>query len=171
VTSRFLRVGLIAGVIGAAMALTAILAMADQPGEKARGSGSIYTYEDFSFQATGDQNNSGAAGRVKVTYPGSDPNQQYAGDIDCLVVVSGNRAIMSGPITNVQPAGDPYYEPDRFILYAEDNGPNGGSSSNPDRVGFSAFNSSFYYPPVDCNNPSYFLYGQPITKGDVDVSP
>jgi hypothetical protein len=135
------------------------------------GSGSISTYQDFSFQATGDQDNTGAAGRIKVTYPGSDPNQQYSGDIDCLVVVSGNRAIMSGPVTSIQPPQDPYYSPDRFIAVAEDNGPNGGSSSNPDRFNFSPFNSDSYYPPIDCNNPSYFVYASPISKGDVDVSP
>jgi hypothetical protein len=78
---------------------------------------------------------------------------------------------MSGPITSIQPYPDPQYQPDRFIAYAEDNGPNGGSSSNPDRFGFNPFQSGSQYPSIDCNNPSYFLYGSPIAKGDVDVAP
>jgi len=171
-----IRLALFGGGLAAALAITGLAlgadrAIADQPGERASGSGSVGTYQDFSFHATGDQNNTGASGRIKVTYPGTDPNTSYLGDIDCLVVVSGNRAIMSGPITSIQPYPDPNYHPDRFIAVAVDNGPNGGSSSNPDRFGFNAIQSSYYYPPIDCNNPQYFAYEQPIAKGDVDVAP
>src|SRR4051812_48450987 len=102
-STRVGRIAVFLIVLAGAMALSAVIVMADQPGEKARGSGAVSTYQDSSFQATGDQNNTGAAGRIKVTYPGSDPNQQYGGDIDCLIVVSGNRAIMSGPVTSIQP--------------------------------------------------------------------
>jgi hypothetical protein len=167
---RISRIALGTIVAVTLMVGTAVVALADPGGETARGSGSIGTYQDFSFSAKGDPYNLGATGSIKVTYPGSDPNQQFSGDIDCLNLVSPNRAIMSGPLTRVQ-HGDPYWQPTRFIAFAEDNGPNGGSSSNPDRFNFQPIDTRWYgYPPPDCRDESY-VYGSWINKGDVDIDP
>ena len=163
-------------ILGLAMlfavsAAAAAVALADPGGETAKGSGSISTWQDFSFQAHGDPWNLGATGNIKVTYPSSDPNQRYAGDVDCLNLVSPNRAIMSGPLTHVQPDNDPYFDPTRFLAFAEDNGPNGGPSSNPDRFSFQPIDTRYYgYPPPDCRSEQYF-YASPISKGDVDIDP
>jgi hypothetical protein len=153
----------------ALMLAAAAIARADPSEERARGHGAIGTFEDFNFSARGDPFNFGALGNIKVTFPSSDPNQQFSGDIDCLNYVSPNRVVMSGPLTRVQPQ-TPFSTPDRFVATATDNGPRGGMSTNPDRFGFQPFESSPFFRP-DCINAGFFLFDLPITEGDIDITP
>jgi len=107
-------------------------------------------------------------GQVEAHYP--ERGLRVHGEVDCLFVV-GNRAYVSGVITNVE--GDPdglyYSEGTYFILAIQDDGE--GHNSNPDLV-------SVLIPsvnPLDCTDPAAQNFADAfrssLTHGNFQVVP
>lgn len=167
----------------AALALLAVLSMtlisgiahADVTGTRVTGGGQ-YLFSDRLGAGTvavhAIRHNDGTVtGQVEQHYP--DIGVSLHGEVNCLFVV-GNRAYVSGVITDVQQGLDnPYYSKGTyFILAIEDN----GEGRNPlygyrDRVSLVVPSSN----PLDCADPVAQGYADEfmneLTRGNFQVVP
>jgi hypothetical protein len=134
------------------------------PGPNTRGSGDVGTGQDFSFSASGV--GFGADGHIRVTFPGQDPNQVFAGQVNCLSIVN-NQATMTGNITRIRPAQNPATAPTDFLAFAEDNGEPGEFR---DRFFFTTFTPTPTFNPT-CLVPVFGFFGSLITDGNIEVDP
>jgi|SRR5687767_9990677 len=133
------------------------------PQPSANGNGDIGTFQSFSFSTRGAF--FGAEGRVSVTFPGTDPNTQYRGRVNCAFYV-GNRVTLSGNLTSAPV--NPFFQETDFVVFAEDNGEPGALR---DRWAFQTFTRDpFNPPPPTCVAPLFF-FGNVITSGNIDVDP
>ena len=155
----------------AALAATAAVVLAVASGassapsqQSANGNGNIGT-STFSFSARGV--GFGADGHITSTNPNTDPNSVIKGRINCLMIIN-NQAYMSGNIVSQTPTPNPATRVTDFVAYAEDNGEPGDFR---DRFQFVSFTAGTITPMPTCLNPVFFLTGQLVTSGNIDVNP
>jgi hypothetical protein len=131
--------------------------------QSASGNGNTGT-QLFSFSARGV--GFGADGHITSTNPNTDPNTVIKGRINCLAVLN-NQAYMTGNIVSISPPPNPAFAPTDFIAYAEDNGEPGDFR---DRFQFFTFTPTPTFNPT-CLNPTFTIFGQLITSGNIEVNP
>jgi len=115
----------------------------------------------YAFSATLDATGK-ASGQAEVHFT-SNPAHLHI-DVQC-VVVRGNEAWLSGPVTR---SDNPhYYLGGVFLWRVQDNGPS--SAAEPDRISSFVWNPTQNYPPAACLWQPESMAMSPWTNGGVDI--
>lgn len=106
---------------------------------------------------TGHGTPADAHGQAHIRQPGLLVDSKAT--VDC-VIVTGNRATISGRLDDPSPATDgPFY-----AINVADNGPPSANDPDPDRV-----EVGYTFLPIDCTQPHQFEPFFPVTRGNAVV--